>query len=108
MDIRELRSDPASAGNGDCAVVFYAPWCGDCVRSLEFEKKLSREFSGRVAFFRMDAEEFESIADKYGVERYPTYVFFRNGAPLPGNLAEPLSLEEARGWLEEKLKEKGD
>ncbi len=107
MAIVELSEDPKTGlkGREAAVVVFFASWCGDCRRSLGYEKTLSEEF-GAVGFFRMDAEEYESVADAYGVERYPTYVFFRKGKALKGNLAEPVAEGEARNWLEMKLKQK--
>lgn len=101
MAVAELDADPsdALAGTPAAVVVFYASWCGDCVRSLEFEKKLSEELRGKVAFCRMDAEKYERIADKYLVERYPTYVLFRNGAPDKKILVEPAGEDEVRQWL---------
>ncbi len=107
MAIAELATDPRTAlkGKEAAVVVFFASWCGDCRRSLEYEKGLSEEF-GKVGFFRMDAEEHEGIADAYGVERFPTYVFFRKGKPLKGSLVEPVAEGEARNWLEMKLRQR--
>ncbi|HSB47092.1 MAG TPA: protein disulfide isomerase family protein [Candidatus Bilamarchaeum sp.] len=105
MAIAELTEDPAKAlaKEKNAVVVFFASWCGDCRRSLRFESALSSELAGRVSFFRMDAVEFEKIADIYGVERYPTYVFFRRGAPESGPLVEPTSEKEVRDWINKKI-----
>ena len=105
MAIAELDKDPprTAAGKGAAVVVFYAAWCGDCSRSLEYEESISEELAGKVAFYRMDAERFERIADKYWVDRYPTYVFFRNGIPDKRILVEPASEAEAREWLSLRL-----
>ncbi|MEW6035498.1 MAG: thioredoxin family protein [Candidatus Micrarchaeota archaeon] len=105
---RMLTQDPAVSLKKEEAavVVFCASWCGDCWRSLDYEKKLAAEFSGKAGFYRMDAEEFEAIADKYGVERYPTYVFFEKGKPRRGILVEPVAEGEARNWVEMQLSKK--
>ena len=99
--ITELTSDPGMAVSTDAPaiVVFYATWCGDCKRSLLYEKKLSDEFTGKLNFYRMDAEKFESVADQYWVENYPTYVFFKNGKANKKILVEPGSEEEVRSWI---------
>ncbi|MFH1785063.1 MAG: thioredoxin family protein [Candidatus Micrarchaeota archaeon] len=100
--ITELDTDPKSAIKDiDLAVVvFYAPWCGDCKTSEEFESKLIQEFSDIIQFYRLDAVNLEDIADSYGVERYPTYVFFKKGKALRGNLVEPVEYGEAKNWVE--------
>lgn len=56
-----------------------------------------------MEFFRVDAVGLEKIADAYGIESYPTYIFFRNGRPQRGTLKEPMMLGEARNWLELQL-----
>lgn len=109
MAIAELEKDPGgtAAGKGAAVVVFYAVWCGDCVRSLAYEKKLSEGMKGKVAFYRMDAERFEQIADRYWVDRYPTYVFFRDGKPDKDILVEPASEAEVREWLSARMASAG-
>ncbi len=106
MAIVELETDPekALAKRASAVVVFYASWCGDCRRSLEYEKKLSDEMKSQAVFCRMDAERFEKTADRYGVERYPTYVFFSKGKAQKGVLVEPGSEEESRAWVSAHLK----
>ncbi|MFN7990564.1 MAG: thioredoxin family protein [Candidatus Micrarchaeia archaeon] len=106
MGITELGEDPKTAigREAKAVVVFYASWCGDCTRSLLYEKMLSAEFEGNARFYRMDAERYERIADKYLVERFPTYVFFKKGKPVQGILAEPRNEEQVRAWILEKIR----
>jgi thiol-disulfide isomerase/thioredoxin len=101
----EIESDPKAALRGTPAavVVFYAPACADCALSEAFERKLSDEFAGRVAFFRLDAVNLEDVGDLYGVERYPTWIFFSKGRPQRHPLVEPVAEGEARNWLEMRL-----
>lgn len=103
--ITELITDPKEALHGKHAsvVIFYAPWCGDCKTSEEIEKKLAEEFAGKVEFFRFDAANYDEIADTYGIERYPTYVFFKKHHATKGILVEPMSEGEVRNWLEIKV-----
>jgi len=103
--ISELETDPKAALKGKAAavVVFYADWCPDSKTSLEYEKKLSEEYAGRVEFFRFDAVNFEEIADSYNIEVYPTFIFFRKGKAQRGILADPYSEAEVRNWIEMKL-----
>jgi thiol-disulfide isomerase/thioredoxin len=103
--ITELTADPKTALKIVAAgvVVFYASWCGDSQASEEYEKAMAEEFDGKVAFFRLDAVELEKIADIYEVERYPTYIFFRKGKAVRGNLIEPCDKGEVRNWIEMKL-----
>jgi thiol-disulfide isomerase/thioredoxin len=101
--IEELTEDPkTSIRKVPAAVVcFYAPWCGDCKLSAPWEAAMEKEFV--VPFYRLDADELEPIADRYEVESYPTYVFFRKGKPLRGALVVPVAEGQLRNWLEIKL-----
>jgi len=105
MAITELSEDPKTALKGKPAavVVFYATWCADCKSSEEFENRLSEEFAGKAEFFRLDAVNLEEIADRYEVERYPTWIFFSKARPLRHKLIEPMAEGEARNWVEMRL-----
>ncbi len=101
----ELESDPKTALKGVPAAVvaFCATWCTDCQETEAYEKKLSEEYEGKVKFYRFDAVNNEEIADRFKVEAYPTYVFFRKGREVRGILVCPYSEAELRNWLESKL-----
>lgn len=105
MAIAELTEDPKTALKGKPAavVVFYTTWCVDCKASEEYENALAGEFAGKVEFFRMDAVNLEDIADKYEVERYPTWIFFSKSRALRHTLVEPVAEGEARNWVEMRL-----
>ena len=106
--VSELTEDPKTSIKQVPAavVVFYAPWCADCKRSESYEAVVEKEFAGKVSFYRLDADKLESIADLYGVESYPTYVFFRKGKAVRGSLVEPVAEGEVRNWLEIELKKR--
>ncbi len=103
--VTEINQDPILEFSKKTAVVvFYASWCGDCARSMAYERALSKELAPKVTFYRMDAEKYEKIADNYWVENYPTYVFFRDGVADKDILVEPRSEEEVRLWLNAKMR----
>ncbi|MBM3229815.1 thioredoxin family protein [Candidatus Parvarchaeota archaeon] len=87
---------------GSRVMFFYASWCGDCKKAAPWLEQLADKTSG-VEFFRMDAEKFEGIADKFWVERYPTLVFFRDGTADKNILVEPASSDDIRKWLEQRM-----
>lgn len=63
-------------------VEFYAPWCGHC-KSLapEWSKaaKYTKTLAPPVYLAKVDADEHKDLAQRFGVEGYPTIFAFRNG-----------------------------
>ena len=61
---------------GIAIVEFYAPWCGHC-KNLEPEyKKAAETLHGVVKVVAVDATVATSLAQKYGVQGYPTLKMF--------------------------------
>jgi protein disulfide isomerase len=70
------------AKHANILVEFYAPWCGHC-------KKLAPEYSAAAAKLanndppiplgKVDATEQKAIAEKFGIQGFPTLLFFKNG-----------------------------
>lgn len=68
-----------NVGANDASLVeFYAPWCGHC-KTLEPEyKQVAAKFEGNQRFgvYKVDATAQLALAQKYGVESFPTIKLF--------------------------------
>ena len=60
-------------------VDFWAPWCGPCRMVSPIIEQLSREYSGKVAFGKVNVDENQKIAASFGIQSIPTLMIFRNG-----------------------------
>ena len=60
-------------------VDFWAPWCGPCRMVSPIIEQLSREYSGKVAFGKVNVDEDQRIAASFGIQSIPTLMIFRNG-----------------------------
>ena len=63
-------------------VDFWAPWCGPCRMVSPIIEQLSREYSGKVAFGKVNVDENQKIAAFFGIQSIPTLMIFRNGKPV--------------------------
>jgi thioredoxin 1 len=58
-------------------VDFWAPWCGPCRMVSPIVEQLSREYSGRVAFGKVNVDENQRIAASFGIQSIPTLMIFK-------------------------------
>jgi thioredoxin 1 len=60
-------------------VDFWAPWCGPCRIVSPIIEQLAREYSGRVAFGKVNVDENQRIAASFGIQSIPTLMIFKIG-----------------------------
>ncbi len=60
-------------------VDFYADWCGPCRMVSPIIESLSKEYAGRVNFAKVDTDNNQRLAVRYGIMSIPTVIVFRDG-----------------------------
>jgi thioredoxin 1 len=60
-------------------VDFYADWCGPCKMMAPLVEKLAEELDGEAVIGKLNVDDCEEIAMKYGVMNIPTLILFKNG-----------------------------
>jgi thioredoxin len=60
-------------------VDFWASWCGPCRMVSPMIEQLSREYSGKVAFGKVNVDENQRIAASFGIQSIPTLMIFKGG-----------------------------
>lgn len=63
-------------------VDFWAAWCGPCRMIAPIVDELADEYGGQVKVGKLNVDDHQDIAGKYGVMSIPTLMVFKNGEPV--------------------------
>ena len=58
---------------------FWAPWCGPCKMIAPVLEELDSEMGDKVKIVKLDVDENQETAAKFGVMSIPTLLVFKNG-----------------------------
>ena len=63
-------------------VDFWAPWCGPCRMLAPVLEQVADAVDGKVKVVKLNTDEEQAIASKYGIQGIPTMILFKNGEPV--------------------------
>ncbi|WP_067727243.1 thioredoxin [Oceanobacillus damuensis] len=58
---------------------FWAPWCGPCKMIAPVLEEIDGEMEEKVQIVKLDVDENQETAGKYGVMSIPTLLLFKDG-----------------------------
>lgn len=81
----------------------WATWCGPCRIFSPIIEEVSGQYGGKIKFVKIDADENQSIAEKYGIMSIPTTLLFVKGQVKAQNVGA-VPKETLRAWIDRNLK----
>src|SRR2546425_6842832 len=62
-------------------VDFWAEWCGPCHAVAPVLDKIAAERDGELKLVKVNIDEEQGLAQRYGIASIPTMVLFKDGEP---------------------------
>ena len=67
---------------GVVLVDFFATWCGPCKMIAPVISQIAEEYTGKVKVGKVNVDDENELAMKYGISSIPTLILFKDGKLL--------------------------
>jgi putative thioredoxin len=88
-------------------VDFWAPWCGPCKSLKPILEKLAAEYGGKFLLAKINSDDNQELATRYGVRGIPSVKAFINGEPVDA-FSGALPEGEVRAFLDRLIPSPAD
>jgi len=106
MSIKQVSNDSFDAdvlkAEAPVLVDYWAEWCGPCKMIAPILDEVSRDYAEKLNVAKVNVDENQEIASKYGIRGIPTLMLFRNGAVVATKVGA-LSKSQLTAFLDSNL-----
>ncbi len=102
MEITDSNYEAIVAEGKPMVVDFWATWCGPCKMVGPTIEALAEQYAGKVNVGKVDVDENEELAAKFGIRNIPTVLFIKDGQivdKVVGAAARPVYEEKIQALL---------
>ena len=79
-----------------------APWCGPCKMMAPVFTQVAGQFSTRARFAKVNTEEQQALAARFGIRSIPTLAVFRGGREIK-RMAGAMDAASLASWVQGQL-----
>ncbi len=83
-------------------VDFWAPWCGPCKMMAPVFERAAAELEPKVRLGKVNTEEEQALAARFGIRSIPTLMLFRQGREV-AQMAGAMDLRNLLIWVRQHL-----
>ncbi|KJS19278.1 MAG: hypothetical protein VR72_19960 [Clostridiaceae bacterium BRH_c20a] len=100
VDLDDKNFDEKVFERKALALVFFkAERCGVCSELLPLIEEMAEDYSTKVKMYKVDVDEYKSLAKRMRIKGIPTVVIFKNGE-VEKRLGGLISKDELIGHIE--------
>lgn len=96
VDLTDTTLKEAVQNHPLVVVDCWAPWCRPCLYISPLIEEIARDYAGKIFFGKLNVDENQRVAMKYGIMSIPTLLIFKNGrlvdqiiGAMPRRMLEP-------------------
>ena len=70
----DMSTSPVKRISDDVVIIFYAPWCGFCKRSMPHFKEAVEKSGGKITMLSSEEPGTKDLMTKYNIKSFPTII----------------------------------
>lgn len=83
---------------------FFASWCGPCIAMKPIIAQLETDLAGKVIIKKIDVDENQEEASKFGISSIPTFVILdKEGVEVARKVGGGHSKDQMISWVQQYL-----